>query len=352
MTAETKGTPEPNATSSQTSPLLEIRGLKTVFPTEAGLAVAVDQLNLSMKKGSVLGIVGESGCGKSITSLSILRLVPPPGKTVEGKVIFEGRDLLQLSESEMRSIRGNQIGLIPQDPMTSLNPVYTVGDQIMEAIELHQKVSRKEARLRAVEVLDQVRIPQAAARVDDYPHQFSGGMRQRVMIAMALSCNPKLLIADEPTTALDVTVQAQILDLLRSIQREQGMSILLITHDLGVVAEMCDTVAVMYAGSVVEMAPVEELFKNPLHPYTVGLMNSLPRPGSTRLTPITGQPPSLVDLPPGCRFADRCPLVEPRSREAIPPFEEKAPGHFVRCVVVTGPTTDQRLLQPTEVSTK
>ncbi|HIN66193.1 MAG TPA: ABC transporter ATP-binding protein, partial [Candidatus Obscuribacterales bacterium] len=273
------------------SPLLEIQGLKTVFPTENGLAVAVDDLGFSVRKGSVLGIVGESGCGKSITSLSVLRLVPPPGRIVSGKILFEGRDLLTLSEAQMRSVRGNQIALIPQDPMTSLNPVYTVGDQIMEAIELHQKVGKKEARQRAIEVLDQVRIPQAATRIDDYPHQFSGGMRQRVMIAMALSCNPKLLIADEPTTALDVTVQAQILELLRTIQREHGMSILLITHDLGVVAEMCDNVAVMYAGSVVEMAEVNELFKNPLHPYTIGLMNSLPRPGNKRLTPIQGQPP-------------------------------------------------------------
>lgn len=324
-------------------PLLEIQGLKTVFPTENGLAVAVDDLGFSVPKGSVLGIVGESGCGKSITSLSILRLVPPPGRIAAGRILFEGRDLLTLSEAQMRSVRGNQIALIPQDPMTSLNPVYTIGDQIMEAIELHQKVGKKEARQRAIEVLDQVRIPQASSRIDDYPHQFSGGMRQRVMIAMALSCNPKLLIADEPTTALDVTVQAQILELLRTIQREHGMSILLITHDLGVVAEMCDNVAVMYAGSVVEMAEVNELFKNPLHPYTIGLMNSLPRPGNSRLTPIQGQPPSLIDLPQGCRFADRCSLVEPKSREAVPALEEKAPGHKVRCAVVTGPTTDVRL---------
>lgn len=330
------------------SPLLEIQGLKTVFPTENGLAVAVDDLGFSVNKGSVLGIVGESGCGKSITSLSILRLVPPPGRIAAGKILFEGRDLLTLSEAQMRSVRGNHIALIPQDPMTSLNPVYTVGDQIMEAIELHQKVGKKEARQRAIEVLDQVRIPQAATRVDEYPHQFSGGMRQRVMIAMALSCNPKLLIADEPTTALDVTVQAQILELLRTIQREHGMSILLITHDLGVVAEMCDNVAVMYAGSVIETANVNELFKNPLHPYTIGLMNSLPRAGNQRLTPIQGQPPSLIDLPQGCRFADRCSLVEPKSREAVPPLEEKAPGHMVRCAVVTGPTTDARLL-PQEV---
>lgn len=324
--------------------LLEIQNLTTVFPTEEGVATAVDDLSLSVEAGSVLGIVGESGCGKSITSLSILRLVPPPGKVVKGKILLEGKNLLDLSEAEMRSIRGNNIGLIPQDPMTSLNPVYTIGEQIMEAIELHQKVSKKEARLRAIEVLNQVRIPQAEERIDEYPHQFSGGMRQRVMIAMALSCEPKLLIADEPTTALDVTVQAQILDLLRQIQKDRGMSIVLITHDLGVVAEMCHKVAVMYAGSIVESASVEELFRNPLHPYTVGLMNSLPRPGTKRLIPIEGQPPSLIDLPPGCRFADRCPLVEPRSRERLPDLEEKAPGHHVRCVVVEGPHTDPRLL--------
>lgn len=319
-------------------PLLDIQHLSVVFPTEAGLVRAVEDLSLVLNKGSVLGIVGESGCGKSVTALSLLRLVPPPGRIVGGQINLGGTNLLDLSEAQMRNIRGNRIALIPQDPMTSLNPVYTVGAQIIEAIELHQKVSQKEARLRAIEVLERVRIPQAAERVDDYPHQFSGGMRQRVMIAMALACKPELLIADEPTTALDVTVQAQILDLLRLIQKEEGMSILLITHDLGVVAEMCDTVAVMYAGSIVEHATVQEIFSNPLHPYTVGLMNSVPRPGTKRLIPIEGQPPDLANLPKGCRFADRCPLVEPRSREAVPPLEEKSPGHFVRCVVV-GSTT-------------
>lgn len=233
-------------------PLLEIKQLKTVFSTDQGLARAVDGVDLSIEPAQVLGVVGESGCGKSVTSLSILRLVPPPGRIQSGEIIFDGRDLLGLSEKEMRSIRGNQIGLIPQDPMTSLNPVYSIGAQIIEAIELHQKVDRKEARKRAIESLEQVKIPQAAQRIDEYPHQFSGGMRQRVMIAMALSCNPRLLIADEPTTALDVTVQAQILDLMREIRKERAMSILLITHDLGVVAEMCDQVAVMYAGAVVE----------------------------------------------------------------------------------------------------
>lgn len=314
--------------------LLEIKGLSTVFHTELGLARAVDNISLSVEPGKVLGVVGESGCGKSITSLSILRLVPPPGEIVSGEIVFDGQNLLSLSEANMRSIRGNKIALIPQDPMTSLNPVYTVGDQIIEAIELHQKVDRKQARARAIEALEKVRIPQAAARIDDYPHQFSGGMRQRVMIAMALSCNPQLLIADEPTTALDVTVQAQILDLLRAIQKEQNMSIILITHDLGVVAEMCDYVAVMYAGSVVERASVKELFADPKHPYTVGLLQSVPRPGSTRLQPIEGQPPSLISLPAGCRFAGRCPLVEDRCLAQIPELEEKSAGHQVRCVVI------------------
>ncbi len=314
--------------------LLEIEHLSTVFDTESGLVKAVEDVSLTVGKGSVLGLVGESGCGKSISALSILRLVPPPGRISQGKIVFDGTDLTGLPESKMRQVRGNRIALIPQDPMTSLNPVYTVGDQIIEAIELHQKVSRNEARQKAIEVLNHVRIPQAVARVDDYPHQFSGGMRQRVMIAMALSCEPDLLIADEPTTALDVTVQAQILDLLRVIQKEQGMSILLITHDLGVVAEMCDFVAVMYAGSIVEYASVHALFQTPKHPYTVGLLNSIPRPGTQRLVPIEGQPPDLIDLPPGCRFADRCPLVEPRCRLAVPPLEEKTRGHFARCVVV------------------
>lgn len=315
-------------------PLLEIQNLATTFPTETGEARAVDDVTLSVDKGKVLGIVGESGCGKSITSLSILRLVPPPGRIASGKILLDGVDLLSLPESQMRAVRGNRIALIPQDPMTSLNPVYKIGDQIMEAIELHQKLSRKEARQKAIEALESVRIPEAKNRVDDYPHQFSGGMRQRVMIAMALACEPELLIADEPTTALDVTVQAQILDLLREIQKERGTAVVLITHDLGVVAEMCDTVAVMYAGSVVEYAPVQELFKNPRHPYTLGLLNSIPRQGSKRLSPIDGQPPSLTALPRGCRFADRCSLKEARCEESIPTLEEKSKGHVVRCFLV------------------
>jgi peptide/nickel transport system ATP-binding protein/oligopeptide transport system ATP-binding protein len=314
--------------------LLEIHNLSVAFDTEFGVARAVDSLAVNVRERSVLGIVGESGCGKSVTSLAILRLIPPPGRVVSGTVLFEGKDLLTLSEDQMRTIRGNQIALIPQDPMTSLNPVYTVGEQIVEAIELHQKVDRAEARKRAIEVLEQVRIPQAGTRIDDYPHQFSGGMRQRAMIAMALSCNPKLLIADEPTTALDVTVQAQILDLLREIQRERGMSIILITHDLGVVAEMCDDVAVMYAGSVVEHTNVRDLFKNPRMPYTMGLLESVPRPGAGRLQSIEGQPPSLINLPDACRFYPRCKLREDKCLKGLPPLEEKRKNHFARCVVI------------------
>lgn len=319
--------------------LLEIHNLSVVFDTEFGKAQAVDSLSISVGERSVLGIVGESGCGKSVTSLAILRLIPPPGRVVSGRVLFEGNDLLQYSEDKMRTVRGNSIALIPQDPMTSLNPVYTVGEQIIEAIELHQKVDRTEARKRAVEVLEAVRIPQASTRVDDYPHQFSGGMRQRAMIAMALSCNPKLLIADEPTTALDVTVQAQILDLMREIQRERGMSIILITHDLGVVAEMCDDVAVMYAGSVVEHTNVRDLFKNPRMPYTMGLLNSVPRPGAERLQSIEGQPPSLINLPDACRFYPRCHMREPKCLNGLPPLEEKRAKHFARCVVTESELT-------------
>lgn len=314
--------------------LLDVQGLSVIFETELGTARAVDSLSYSIEKGTVLGIVGESGCGKSVSSMSVLRLVSPPGKIVAGKILFEGQDLLSLSEPQMRSIRGNNIALIPQDPMTSLNPVYTVGQQIMETIMLHQKVGQDEAKKRAIEALEKVRIPNAAERINDFPHQFSGGMRQRVMIAMALCCQPKLLIADEPTTALDVTVQAQILDLMRKIQEEQGMAIMLITHDLGVVAEMCDRVVVMYAGSAVETGTVLDIFQRPKHPYTVGLLESVPRPGSVRLKPIDGQPPSLIDLPDACRFAPRCPLAQEPCLRGVPSLEEKAPGQFARCVMV------------------
>lgn len=314
--------------------LLDVQNLSVIFETESGTAKAVDDLSFSLDKGKVLGIVGESGCGKSVTSLSVLRLISHPGRVVNGKVIFEGVNLLELKDSQMRAIRGNKIALVPQDPMTSLNPVYTIGAQIMEAICLHQKVNKQEARKRAIEVLEKVRIPSAKTRVDNYPHEFSGGMRQRVMIAMALSCEPQLLIADEPTTALDVTVQAQILDLMRDIQKSQGMSIMMITHDLGVVAEMCDDVVVMYAGSAVESATVKDLFKGPKHPYTAGLMESIPRKESSRLKPIDGQPPSLINLPDACRFAPRCPLKEEKCLQGVPRLEEKAPGQFARCVLV------------------
>lgn len=316
--------------------LLEVQNLSVIFETELGIAKAVDDLSFSLDKGKVLGIVGESGCGKSVTSLSVLRLIVSPGKIVNGKVLFEGQDLVTFNESQMRKIRGNKIALVPQDPMTSLNPVYTIGKQITEAITLHQQVGEQEARKRAADVLEKVRIPTARTRLDSFPHEFSGGMRQRVMIAMALSCNPQLLIADEPTTALDVTVQAQILDLLREIQKAQGMAILMITHDLGVVAEMCDDVVVMYAGSAVEQAIVSDLFNRPKHPYTVGLLESIPRPESTRLKPIDGQPPNLIDLPEACRFAPRCPLRQEECLQGVPPLEEKASGQFARCVLVEG----------------
>lgn len=326
------------------NPLLEIRNLNTVFYTEEGAVQAVNGVNLSIERGQVLGVVGESGCGKSITSLSVLGLVPPPGRIARGEIIFEGQDLTKLSERDLQKIRGRKIAYIPQDPMMSLNPVYTVGSQIVETIVLHQKVDKREARKRAIEVLDQVKIPQSYKRIDDYPHQFSGGMRQRVMIAMALSCKPQLLIADEPTTALDVTVQAQILDLLRSIQKEEGTAIMMITHDLGVVAEMCDHVAVMYAGSIVESAPVSLLFKDPKHPYTRGLIDCIPKSNLTythangdkldKLKPIEGQPPHLINLPDACRFADRCPLVIDACLAGFPPLEEKASEHFARCIRV------------------
>ncbi len=314
--------------------LLDVQNLSVIFETESGTAKAVDQLSFSLDKGKVLGIVGESGCGKSVTSLSVLQLIAKPGKVANGKILFEGEDLLNYDEGKMRKVRGNKIALVPQDPMTSLNPVYTVGGQIVEAISLHQKVGRAEARKRDIEVLEKVRIPSAKTRVDNYPHEFSGGMRQRVMIAMALSCEPQLLIADEPTTALDVTVQAQILDLMREIQKAQGMAIMMITHDLGVVAEMCDDVVVMYAGSAVETASVRDLFKDPKHPYTAGLMESIPRKESSRLKPIDGQPPSLINLPEACRFAPRCPLVEERCLSGFPRLEEKESSHFARCVLV------------------
>jgi len=304
-----------------TEPLLSLRHLVTAFDTDEGYLRAVDDVSFDVMPGKTLGIVGESGCGKSVTSLSILRLIPsPPGFIERGSAAFEGKNLFELSEAEMRRVRGNDISMIFQEPMTSLNPVYTVGTQIVEAIRLHRKVSRKAAKARAVELLDLVGIPAPVERVDSYPHTLSGGMRQRAMIAMALACEPKLLIADEPTTALDVTIQAQILDLLRSLQDELGMSMVFISHDLGVMAEYSHEIAVMYAGKVVEHAPTRELFAAPRHPYTRGLLRSLPsqRNRGQRLPTIPGIVPDLRSLPPGCRFQGRCELATDACRVEEP----------------------------------
>ncbi len=294
------------------SSLLEVKDLRTEFAAEDGVARAVDGVSFSIEHGRTLGMVGESGCGKTMTALSVLRLVPAPGRITGGAIVYRGRDLSQLSEEEMRGIRGNEIAMIFQEPMTSLNPVFTVGDQIGEAVRLHQKTGRKETRERVVEMLRLVEIPEPARRVDEYPHQLSGGMRQRVMIAMALSCNPKLLIADEPTTALDVTIQAQILDLLASLQERLGMAVWLITHDLGIVAEQADQVVILYAGRIVERASTADLFTDPLHPYTRGLLDSVPKVGAAkarRLNAIPGTVPRPTDLPSGCHFRDRCSLA-------------------------------------------
>ncbi|HVU04263.1 MAG TPA: ABC transporter ATP-binding protein [Polyangiaceae bacterium] len=302
------------------TPLLEIEDLHVHFRTGAGLVRAVDGVGFEVRHGETLAVVGESGCGKSVTALSILRLVAPPGEIVKGGVFLEGEDLLTVDEDRMRSIRGNEIAMIFQEPMTSLNPVFTVGDQVAEVLSLHRGLSDEECRTETVALFRMVGIPSPESRFDEYPHQLSGGMRQRVMIAMALACSPKLLIADEPTTALDVTVQAQILDLVRRLQAELGMSVLLVTHDLGVVAETAHRVVVMYAGRVVESASVEDLFERPRHPYTAGLFHSLPRlagPGK-RLTPIEGQVPDALAFPPGCRFHPRCPRAMPVCKERIP----------------------------------
>ena len=317
-----------------TSRLIEVRNLSTYFFTQEGVVRAVEGVSFSIDKGETLALVGESGCGKSVTALSIMRLVPPPGRIVSGEVIFDGRDLLKLSEREMRRVRGGEIAMVFQDPMTSLNPVYTVGDQMVEAIKLHRGVSDKEAKEIAIEMLSKVNIPEPRVRFDEYPHQMSGGMRQRVMIAMALSCNPKLLIADEPTTALDVTTQAQILDLMRDLQGDFGMSILFISHDLGVVAEIADKVAVMYASRIVEYAGLEELFSNPKHPYTIGLLECRPRlgmPKTQKLYTIPGIVPDPLNHPPGCKFHPRCPQAGERCKEEEPPLTEVEDGHLVAC---------------------
>jgi peptide/nickel transport system ATP-binding protein len=319
------------------APLLEVEGLKTHFFTRDGVVRAVDGVSFTIQPGETLALVGESGCGKSVTSLSIMRLIAsPPGRTVAGAIRFNGRDLLGLSEPEMRQVRGNEISMIFQEPMTSLNPVLTVGGQIAEALVLHRGLSRSEAMARAIEMLRLVNIPEPARRVTEYPHQMSGGMRQRVMIAMALACDPKLLIADEPTTALDVTIQAQILDLMRALKEKTGAAILLITHDLGVVAEMAQRVVVMYAGRKVEEAAVNDLFDRPRHPYTRGLMRSIPRLGASlgagkRLAEIPGLVPSLREPIAGCAFAERCAYAVERCRAEPPPLEAKEQGHTVAC---------------------
>ena len=311
--------------------LLSIDGLRTVFP---GMA-AVDGVSLSVERGRTLGIVGESGCGKSMLSLSVMRLVPPPGRVAAGRIVFDGQDLLALPPAAMRDLRGRRIAMIFQEPMTSLNPAFTAGDQVMEAMRAHDRTaSARNLRGRATAALDRVRIPSAARRMDDYPHQMSGGMRQRVMIAMALACSPDLLIADEPTTALDVTVQAQVLDLLRELQAERGMAIVLITHDLGVVAEMADHVAVMYAGRVVEQAPAAAIFDDPQHPYTIGLLGSVPRieADGGRLLAIEGAVPAPTALPPGCRFHPRCAFAATPCTQSDPPLRPLGPAHDAACL--------------------
>jgi peptide/nickel transport system ATP-binding protein len=319
-----------------TQPVVDIHHLRTYFYVRGQIARAVDDVSLTIHSGQTLGLVGESGCGKSVTAHSIIRLIPdPPGKIVGGRIDFQGTNLLDLSEPQMRKIRGNRISMIFQEPMTSLNPVYSVGNQVGESIRIHQKSSGKEVRDRVLDMFRLVGIPAPEKRMDDYPHQMSGGMRQRVMIAMALACNPRLMIADEPTTALDVTIQAQILDLMNKLKSEIGASILFITHDLGVIAEMAQNVAVMYAGKVVEYADVNTLFANPKHPYTVGLLQSIPvlgRNAGKRLNTIKGTVPSLLNLPSGCMFNDRCPDVFSDCRQIEPEMVAAGPHHVARCL--------------------
>ncbi|MGD9225732.1 MAG: ABC transporter ATP-binding protein [Desulfobacterales bacterium] len=317
--------------------LLEIKNLRTYFYVRRFVAKAVDNVNLTIKSGETLGLVGESGCGKSVTAHSIIRLIPdPPGKIESGEILFDGKKLLDLSEYQMRKIRGNQISMIFQEPMTSLNPVFPVGDQVAEVIRLHQGLSRSATRERVIEMFHLVGIPAVETRLSEYPHQMSGGMRQRVMIAMALACNPKLMIADEPTTALDVTIQAQILDLMNKLKTETGASILFITHDLGVIAEMAQNVAVMYAGKVMEYTDVKTLYANPKNPYTVGLLQSIPVLGreskGDRLKTISGVVPSLLNLPPGCLYNDRCPDVFNDCRRVEPEMYQVGDNHLVRCL--------------------
>jgi oligopeptide/dipeptide ABC transporter ATP-binding protein len=317
------------------NPLLEVRSLTTQFFTEDGVVRAVEDVSFEIFPGEILSLVGESGCGKSVTGLSLLRLISiPPGKIVSGELLFDGRDLMELEEKEMERVRGNDISMIFQEPMTSLNPVFTIGNQIMEALQLHQNLDKKEARKKAIEMLGRVRIPSPEVRIDSYPHQLSGGMRQRAMIAMALSCQPKLLIADEPTTALDVTIQAQVLRLLKEIQGEMGMAVMLITHDLGVVSEIADRVAVMYAGRIVETGPIEAIFGEMRHPYTKGLWESIPqlKEKRRRLNAITGQVPDPMNLPAGCKFHPRCYLMIDDCKKEEPPLYPVNGKHFSRCI--------------------
>lgn len=317
------------------NPLLEIRSLTTRFFTEDGVVRAVENVSFEIYPGEIVSLVGESGCGKSVTGLSLLRLIPiPPGKIVSGEILFEGTDLLRIEEREMEKVRGNDISMIFQEPMTSLNPVFTIGNQIMEVLQLHQGLDKKKARTRAIEMLDRVKIPSPEVRIDSYPHQLSGGMRQRAMIAMALSCQPKLLIADEPTTALDVTIQAQVLRLLKEIQGEMGMAVMLITHDLGVVSEIADRVAVMYAGRIVESGPIEAIFGKMRHPYTKGLLESIPQleEKKPRLNAIPGQVPNPIDLPTGCKFHPRCFLKIDECVREEPPLFRVNGNHFSRCI--------------------
>jgi oligopeptide transport system ATP-binding protein len=315
--------------------LLRVKDLRTYFYTEEGVVKAVDGVSYEVEEGETLALVGESGCGKSVSALSILRLIPnPPGKIVGGEIWFDGQDLLKLDEDEIRHIRGNRIAMVFQEPMTSLNPVLTIGRQLTEAIELHLKYDKEQARKRAIELLEMVGIPEAPTRLNDYPHQFSGGMRQRVMIAMALSCNPKLLLADEPTTALDVTIQAQILEIMARLSRELGTAVIIITHNLGIVARYADRVNVMYAGRIIETATARELYANPKHPYTVGLLKSVPRLDETRkekLDPIEGQPPDLTNLPKGCAFYPRCRWHVDKCLEEYPPLMMVGEKHFTAC---------------------
>jgi len=320
--------------NSLKNPLLEVRSLSTHFFTEEGVVRAVENVSFEIYPGEILGLVGESGCGKSVTGLSLLKLIPiPPGRIVNGDILFDGRSLLNLEEKEMEKVRGNDIAMIFQEPMTSLNPVFTIGDQIMEAIILHQRLDKTEARKRAIEMLHRVKIPSPEQRIDSYPHQLSGGMRQRAMIAMALSCQPKLLIADEPTTALDVTIQAQVLQLLKEIQREMGMSVMLITHDLGVVSEIADRVAVMYAGRIFEYGPIEAIFGEMRNPYTRGLMHSIPQltERKGRLNTIPGQVPDPMNLPVGCKFHPRCYMMIEDCKKGEPIFQVDG-DHFSRCI--------------------